>query len=125
MTDDTMTTAQPHSVEAEQALIGAVFLQPDEVLDAVLPIVPDPQMFYRGAHRALWGWMKARYAEGRSDAIDWIVCANDLAVSGELEAAGGQEYLRQITEIMSMSAGASQWAEIVHEHWVKREIIRV
>jgi replicative DNA helicase len=118
---DTPTTLPPHSVEAEQALLGAVFLDRDVLNEAQL-IIRDAEWFYRTAHRLIYDSMRRLHDRGME--IDWITVKEDLARHGELDAAGGQEYLQEITELMAQSVGAHQWAEIVRDKAILREIIR-
>jgi replicative DNA helicase len=117
-----VASVPPHSNDAEQALLGAVFLE-NAVFPDCAQIVAHPGMFYRTAHRHIWAAMTALNEQGSE--IDWISVREWLAREHLLEAAGGQDYLVQITQFMAQSAGATQWAEIVRDKAMLRQIIRV
>jgi replicative DNA helicase len=76
---------QPHSIEAEQSVLGGLLLSAD-AWDAVAESVSDRD-FYRADHRLIFRQI-ARLAEA-SDPVDVITVADKLQASGELEAAGG------------------------------------
>lgn len=111
----------PHSIEAEQALLGAIFLRP-EVMNEVMVVVRDPEQFYRTAHQHIYDSMLRLNAEARE--IDWISVEQDLLRQDLLQEAGGKDYLIQITELMATSASARQWAEVVRDKAILRSVIR-
>src|SRR6187549_970264 len=79
----------PFSEEAEQAVLGAMLLDADAVMRAVEHV--DDTMFYREGHRRLF---RAMYAiTERGGVIDPLTLADELERRGEIELAGGREYL--------------------------------
>jgi replicative DNA helicase len=110
----------PHSIEAEQALLGAIFLDND-VLNDIVSIVKRPEQFYRAAHQAIYEAMLALNKVGHS--IDWITVANYLSKSAALDDAGGDTYLEEITVATPVAEGAEQYAEIVRDKAILRYII--
>ena len=82
----------PHSVEAEQAVLGGLLLQ-NAAWDRIGDILSEAD-FYRGDHRLLWRTI-TRLIEDNKPA-DVLTVAEALKLSGELDGAGGIAYLNQI-----------------------------
>lgn len=120
-TVNTPEALPPHSIEAEQALLGAIFLDP-RVLNDVVSIVKNEEQFYRTAHQHIYSSMVRLFNEGKE--VDWITVQHELERQGIRDEHGGKDYLIQITEMMATSASALQWAEIVRDKAILREIIR-
>ncbi|MGH7535014.1 MAG: DnaB-like helicase N-terminal domain-containing protein, partial [Gemmatimonadales bacterium] len=79
----------PWSQEAEQAVLGAMLLDQDAALRAAERV--DDSMFYLEAHRRLFRAMLG-LTEHRV-VIDHVTLRDELLRRGDLEAAGGLEYL--------------------------------
>src|SRR5256886_6717579 len=79
----------PWSNEAEQAVLGAMLLDQDAALKAAE--VLDDAMFYREGHRLLFRAMLALTERG--DVIDPVTLRDELMRRGDLDRAGGMEYL--------------------------------
>src|SRR5574341_132699 len=84
----------PWSNEAEQAVLGAMLLDQDAALKAAELL--DDTMFYKEAHRILLRAM-VRLAE-RGDVIDPVTLREELARRGDLDRAGGMEYLASLID---------------------------
>jgi replicative DNA helicase len=110
----------PHSIEAEQALLGAIFLD-NSYLKRCLDFVPDHKMFFRRAHQLIW-WA-FRNIQGKS--IDWLTVSAFLREAGVLESAGGDNYLEEITAGTPIAEGAEQYAVLVRNAYNMREAISV
>jgi replicative DNA helicase len=114
----------PHNIEAEQALLGAVFVDND-VLDDVRSIVRSPQQFYRGSHQHIFDAM-CRLREAGHE-IDWIHVAAAITKAGHLEACGGKDlldaYLVEISNGVPSAYGAEGYATMVRDRWVMRELV--
>src|SRR5690349_24736942 len=85
----------PWSNEAEQAVLGAMLLDQDAALKAAE--VLDDTMFYRESHRLLFRSMLALTERG--DVIDPVTLRDELVRRGDLDRAGGMEYLGTLIEI--------------------------
>ena len=111
----------PHSIEAEQALLGAIFLD-NEVMVDVEPIVPSYSLFYRHAHQCIYSVMLEIRRDGSKE-IDWITVAASLRAKSLMEVVGGEDYLETITAAAPMAEGAEQYAELVRDKWILRQAI--
>ncbi|MCY4467415.1 MAG: replicative DNA helicase [Thiotrichales bacterium] len=111
----------PHSVEAEQAVLGGVLIDND-AWDRIAGIVTSAN-FYRNDHRAVFEAVSDLCEEGRP--CDAVTVAERLDRSGQLESAGELAYLAELAENTPSAANIVAYAEIVRERAVLRELIRI
>ena len=109
----------PWSNEAEQAVLGAMLLDQDAALRAAELI--DDSMFYREGHRRLFRAMLA-LTEQRT-VIDHITLRDELVRRGELEPAGGLEYLAELVDSVPTAANLEFHAKIVKDKAILRRLI--
>lgn len=117
LTVDTM----PHSLEAEQSVLGCVLIDADCMEEAVASINAD--CFYFPQHRAIFSAMMLMYAESR--VIDPVVLVDTLTKSGKYDTAGGREYLLQIKESVPSTVNIGEYIKIVKEQYYLRTLIDV
>ena len=110
----------PHSVEAEQAVLGGVLIDND-AWDRIAGILTAAQ-FYRNDHRAVFDAVSGLCDEGRP--CDAVTVAERLDRDGQLESSGGLAYLADLAENTPSAANIVAYAEIVRERAVLRELIR-
>ena len=111
----------PHSVEAEQAVLGGVLIDND-AWDRIAGILTSAN-FYRNDHRAVFEAVSDLCEEGRP--CDAVTVAERLDRSGQLESSGGLAYLAELAENTPSAANIVAYAEIVRERAVLRELIRI
>jgi replicative DNA helicase len=111
----------PHSLEAEQALLGGLMLD-ERAWELVVDIVSQDD-FYRADHRLLFGAI-AVLAE-RDEPPDAVTVRDYLARTGNLDAAGGAEYLAQLVADTPSAANIRAYAGIVREHAMLRQLIEI
>ena len=109
----------PHSVEAEQAILGAMFLSPEAVEGALVILQPDD--FYRPAHKRIYSAMYD--LNSRSVPVDHLSVADRLESTGELDAAGGRTYLLDITGVVPIASNWQRYADIVKRMSMLRQLI--
>ena len=109
----------PHNIEAEQSLLGSMFLSADAVENCIA--VVDADDFYRPPHRKIFSAIK--YLHLRGDAVDQVTVAARLESAGELDAAGGKPYLLDITGAVPTAANAEYYAQIVKRTSMLRQLI--
>jgi replicative DNA helicase len=100
-------------------VLGAMMLDQDAALRAVELLTAD--MFYREAHRRLFRAMST-LTEQRT-VIDHVTLRDELSRRGELDEAGGVEYLAELVNSVPTSANLEFHAGIVHEKAVLRRLI--
>ena len=111
--------AAPWSAEAEQAVLGAMLLDQDAALRASELL--EDSMFYREAHRRLFRAMAA--LTERRTVIDHITLRDELMRRGELDAAGGLEYLAELVDAVPTAANLEFHARIVKDKAILRRLI--
>ncbi len=110
----------PQSIEAEQAVIGAVILE-GESLTKIIEIL-SPEDFYRESHRKIYQAMLELF--DKNEPIDLITLTEHLRDKGELEEVGGLSYISHLTTIVPTSANVKYHAKIVREKALLRALIR-
>ncbi|AQQ54915.1 replicative DNA helicase [Planococcus lenghuensis] len=110
----------PHNYEAEQSVIGAVFLEPQALITVAEIVMPED--FYRLAHQKIFSTMLALNDRGK--AIDVVTVTEELSAKRELEDVGGISYLAEIANSVPTAANAVHYANIVEEKALLRRLIR-
>jgi replicative DNA helicase len=110
---------QPHSVEAEQSVLGGLLLSADG-WDSVAESVTASD-FYRPDHRLIFRQI-AKLAEAL-EPVDVITLADKLQASGELEAAGGLPYLAELAQNTPSASNIRAYAQVVSERASLRKLI--
>jgi len=111
----------PWSPEAEQAVLGAMLLDQDAALKAVQ--VLEDASFYREAHRRIFRAMVQLLDRG--DVLDPLVLRDELERRGDLEAAGGMDYLAELLDTVPTAANIEFHARIVRDKALLRRLIEV
>ncbi|GGN57621.1 replicative DNA helicase [Oceanobacillus indicireducens] len=110
----------PHNIEAEQSVIGAIFLQPESFSSASEILMPED--FYRASHQRIFAAM-LQLAD-RGEPIDVITVTTYLNDRKQLEEAGGVTYLTQVAESVPTAANIEYYSRIVEEKALLRRLIR-
>ena len=111
----------PHNNEAEQSVIGAIFLEPQALITAAELLMPED--FYRMAHQKIFNTMIILSDKGQ--AIDVVTVTEELSAKKELEDVGGISYLTEIANSVPTAANIVHYARIVEEKALLRRLIRV
>ncbi len=111
----------PHSIEAEQAIIGGLMLSND-AWDQIADRVHEED-FYRKDHRLIFRAI-AGLAE-REEPFDVVTLSEWLEQRGDLEKAGGLVYLGTLAKDTPSAANVKAYADIVRERSVLRQLIQV
>ena len=111
----------PHSVDAEQAVLGGLMLDNTEWDNLADVLIPED--FYRPEHQIIFRVM-SQQSEARSP-IDVVTLVESLNSLNELESAGGVEYLGELTDNARGTANIHAYAEIIRERAILRRLISV
>jgi len=109
----------PNSIEAEQALLGGLMLNA-EAWDKVADVVIDED-FYRKDHRLIFKAIGNLIEDGSP--CDVVTVSEHLDNHGELEQAGGLEYLATLANETAGAANARAYAKILRERSTLRALI--
>ncbi len=109
----------PNSIETEQALIGGLMLNA-QAWDKIADVVVSDD-FYRKDHRLIFQGIAQLIEDGSP--CDVVTVSEHLDNRGELEAAGGLEYLAMLANETAGAANARAYAKILRERSTLRALI--
>ncbi|MGH2941478.1 MAG: replicative DNA helicase [Solirubrobacteraceae bacterium] len=113
--------APPHSLEAEQSVLGGILLSDRAMYGLVIEEGLKPEDFYRERHRLIYESMLALYRE--SEPIDVLTVAEHLRSTGKLDEAGGKASIDELTGGVPGLGGIRRYAQIVREHALMRRLL--
>ena len=111
----------PSNLEAEQALVGSVLVNND-IIDEVTGIISAKE-FYDPLHSKIFNLIETLHNKG--------MIANPITLKTSLEKdegltdIGGTEYLVKLTRFSSSTKQAIDYAKIIHEKFVRRELVQI
>jgi len=121
MNEPMMDRVPPHNREAEQSVIGAIFLDPQSLITASEILLADD--FYHNAHKQIFETMLRLSDQGK--AIDVVTVTEELSAKKEIEDVGGLSYLLELANAVPTAANVAHYAKIVEEKALLRRLIRV
>ncbi len=109
----------PHDVEAEEAVIASILVDPE----AIYKVAPKlrPEDFFR--EKNAWVYEACRALWDRSESINQITVAHELARRGKLEDVGGVAYLSRLVTELPTPVGVEHYAGIVQRDAIYRRLI--
>jgi replicative DNA helicase len=111
----------PHSIEAEQSLLGALLLD-NQAFDRVADLVTGED-FYRDDHRRVWRHI-ARLIEAGKPA-DVVTVSESVEASEDKDKTGGPAYLGGLAQNTPSALNIRRYAELVRERSVQRRLAQV
>lgn len=117
---ETDSTAMPNSPEAEEAVLGSVFINPD-LMDELFDIL-QPIDFFIVRNQWIWEAMVYHFVERIP--IDLLTISDYLNSKGQLVEVGGPAYLTALVNQVPSSLNAEAYARIVEGCSVRRKIVR-
>jgi len=111
----------PCNIEAEQAVIGSILVSND-IFDEISPII-DSQKFFDPVHVKIYETIERLIAKGLL--ANPITLKNHFENHEGLKELGGQEYLIKITKFSTSQKQAINYANIVQEMHLRRELIKI
>ncbi|MBR1987467.1 MAG: replicative DNA helicase [Clostridia bacterium] len=109
----------PNDLEAEQSLLGSLFLSLDACIDT-FPILK-AEDFYSTAHQKIYQAMADNYA--KNIAVDYVTVSKVLETKGELEEVGGLGYITDLTNFVPSAANYKYYADIIRNDSILRQVI--
>ena len=109
----------PFSIEAEISVLAGILLDPEAMVR--IEEIVDEAMFFREGHRVLFRTM--RQLQEKRTAIDPVTVGDHLHTTGELERAGGMEYLALLIDAVPTAANVQYHARIVRDKALLRRLI--
>jgi len=109
----------PHSLEAEQSLLGSLLLDKDAIMKISDRITAED--FYADKHRVIYEAMVDLYRH--HEPIDILSLSNRLGEKNELERLGGRAYLIQLSNTVPTASHVAHYAGIVHKKATLRRLL--
>ncbi len=110
----------PHSIEAEQSVLGSLMLKPDAWIDVI--DILGINDFYRSEHKIVFEAMDRLWRD--NNPIDAVTVAEALSSKGQLDRIGGAAFLAELVETTPGTANAPAYARIVRDRSTLRQLIR-
>ena len=117
--DTSMLKLMPQSVEAEEAVLGAVLVNPLSLGRIVETL--KPESFYKPAHRTIYSACLELFR--KNDPIDIVTVSQYLLDKDELEGVGGRSYINDLAMNVVTTANIEYYAKIIREKEIKRALI--
>lgn len=111
----------PHSMEAEQGILGCCLMEPESV-DTAIEARCQTSWFYDLRHQELWSVLTAMRAEGTQ--IDLITFGQKLKDRGQLEAVGGLGYLSELMDSVPSAANLPHYLSIAADKSCRRRLLQ-
>ena len=112
---------QPSNLEAEQALLGSILVNND-IIDEISTIVTS-NVFYDPAHLKIYEVIESLNNKGMI--ANPITLKNFFEKDNMLNEVGGTEYLVKLTRFSGSAKQAIDYAKIIHEMYLRRELIQI
>ena len=113
--------APPHSLEAEQSVLGAILLSDKTLYALVIDEGLQPEDFYRERHATIYESILELY--GENEPIDVLTVTEHLRSAGRLDAVGGAAVVDALAGAVPAAGNARRYAQIVREHALMRRLL--
>ncbi|MBP9714565.1 MAG: AAA family ATPase [Sterolibacterium sp.] len=112
----------PHSIEAEQDVLGALLIGGDAAWDDVASLLSDAD-FYRDDHRRIFRMIRSLHESAHP--VDVLTVADALAASNEKSQTGGLAYLGELANSVASVAHARRRAVVIRDKALRRQLMTV
>jgi replicative DNA helicase len=113
--------APPHNLEAEQSVLGAIFLSDVSLYGLVIEDGLRPEDFYREQHRVVYRAMLELY--DASEPVDIVSVKERLRRKGKLEEVGGEAGVESLSGMVPQAGAVRHYARIVRENALMRRLL--
>ncbi len=110
----------PFSFEAEQAVLGAVIIEPS-ILDEVINPILKPEYFHIEQHRKIFELMQSMNLSSKP--IDYVTLLEMVKENGIFTESEGKQYLLQLTELVPSVENVGNYARIIADKAILRQLI--
>ncbi len=109
----------PHSIEAEQSVLGAMMVNKEAINTAVEIIRPDD--FYKQVNKEIFEAILGLF--NRNEPVDLITLSEELKRRGTLDNVGGITYIANLSSSVATTANVKYYCKIVEEKSILRRLI--
>ena len=121
MDDTLIRRVMPSSAETEQAVIGSILMDKDEMMNVADILVPDD--FYQSEYRMIYQAMVQINSEGRP--VDLVTVHEQLKSMNVPPEVSSLDFMIEVVNSVATSANAKHYAKIVKEKSLLRKVIKV
>ena len=122
--DNYAEQTQPHSVEAEQSVLGSILLAPETLTIALEMLTPEH--FFIPQHAELFRLLQTMFNSAQSGQLDLVVVLNEAVQQGIFEnSAEGKRYLNTLADSVPSAENIASYAKIVAEKYCARCLANV
>jgi replicative DNA helicase len=112
----------PHSIEAEQGVLGCVLLSPNDCMgECITKLKSAADTFYDLRHQTIYATMQEMY--DARDAVDLLTLQQRLRDRKQLDGVGGLTYLSSLADAVPSAANLEFYLEIIREKYLLRRLI--
>jgi len=109
----------PHSMEAEEALLGSLLIDPDALFEVNNFL--RPEAFYRTQNR--WIYEAILRLSDRREPVDLITLTEELRRSEQLEEVGGEAYIINLINMVPTAINAPSYGRLVEATSIRRKLV--
>lgn len=117
---DTPLRSMPHSIEAEQSVIGSMLIDKTSIAEAMEVLKTED--FYKDAHKLIFNSILELYQE--DIAVDIITLTEDLKAKDKLDSSGGITYISELGGSVVSTANIQSYIKIVKDKSILRRLIK-
>ncbi|WFA08362.1 replicative DNA helicase [Tissierella sp. Yu-01] len=110
----------PHSIEAEQSVLGAMIVNKESINTALEMIRPDD--FYKEANKEIYEAIMVLF--NKNEPVDLITLSEELKRRGTLDNIGGITYLANLSSSIATTANVGYYCKIVEQKSILRKLIK-
>lgn len=118
-TDYGPNRSAPHAVEAEEALLGCVLINPEAYFDVAGLLQPED--FYLHKHR--WIWSAFVNLHEQRIPLDFITVSQELERHNQLAEIGGAAYLTRLINTVPTSLHAEAYGRLIEREAIRRRLL--
>ncbi len=109
----------PHSVEAEEAVLGSILINPEALYEVAAFLQPDDFFIVKNS----WVWEAILRIQERNDEIDYLTVIEELRQQGRLTELGGPAYITYLINHTPTSIYAEAYGRIVERASLRRKML--
>lgn len=117
--DPALYKVPPQSLEAEEAILSAILVNNDALLEVIE--ILSPEDFYRTAHQKIYTAIGELFS--KNEPVDLVTLTTHLRDGNQLEETGGASYLAQLVDTVPLAVNPQHYARIVHDKACLRRLI--
>ena len=109
----------PHSVEAEEAVLGSILIDPEAIF-RVSPLLHADDFF---VVKNGWVWGALLALHERHEPIDFLTVCHELEARGQLDEIGGAAYVSRLVDVVPTAIHVEGYARIVERASLRRKLL--